>query len=630
MARATTAIDRDSYRPSASCSVWSDSSSSAALSRCLESPLRSPGSPATHRSQWSDAGAATNPSCRVWPDVVDNWPPPYAPALLPESLGRSRCAAAAIALGVSMPLPRPTERRAGSVTSLDRSRRSLADLLVTASLRLCGSPLRGGAERLGRLLRNPLPVPSGDDRPHAGRRSEARQVGLLARPDSPSPRRGSSSQCCLVSAGELSARLHRSVSPCYAVGPRGRKLPSLTALQISCGLLPGPRRSGVAITPSFVARGFLSRPRAVARGCDESAMRRPRAGDRLPPSFVTLSTLAVAKRDRTRSRRSRPSRGWSPIIIDLGATCRSGRGGSLSVRRRLEHAGRDMNGRAVPGRTGLCGVWRDWRAGPVPRRLSAGSCSFDEPARLRDHRPRPDGSGPAGLLSGVDPRGRPREARIIAEFSRHRRAPRALAVGAGRGRSPPWNRVSRLSCGELSRRFGSGAVLHREPVRRRRRARADGCAPSLRRSRGFVDGMAIAVERGHAFFFFFFFFFRRCAARRRQRACAGPTVAARGGWSQRRSRCLCRSCCSRPAGHCRFRPVPMLLQPGVWSVPDLAISLLARRLYGSTAVAMWRQCGSGSPGDRERARARVGADHIDDGGHRHGAWSSRSPRCETC
>ena len=72
----------------------------------------------------------------------------------------------------------------------------------------------------------------------------------------------------------------------------------------------------------------------------------------------------------------------------------------------------------------------------------------------------------------------------------------ALAVGAGEGPVGALDRVARLSRGELSRELGRALAEARSGASRGDRARAMAARTSLPALGRFVDGMAIAVERG--------------------------------------------------------------------------------------------------------------------------------------
>jgi tight adherence protein C len=183
-----------------------------------------------------------------------------------------------------------------------------------------------------------------------------------------------------------------------------------------------------------------------------------------------------------------------PPIRDLARWVDSTIGGALSVRRRLAHAGRDMTVeqfRVEQVVWGLSGLF----AGLFLAVVSAARGSGANPVAFLILA--------AGLMvSGIVVRDRlltnevrRREECMVAEFPTVAEL-LALAVAAGEGPVGALERVTSLSNGELSRELGNALADARSGssvVTALERAASHTSLPALAR---FVDGMAIAVERG--------------------------------------------------------------------------------------------------------------------------------------
>lgn len=224
-------------------------------------------------------------------------------------------------------------------------------------------------------------------------------------------------------------------------------------------------------------------------------LRRPRLDDRLAPY---LRDAPRPSRLLTQSRALTPfptvERLLGPLLRDLAAHVDRIIGGAASVRRRLDQTGRGMTVEQFRAEQVL------WAAGGlavglVVAVLSATTGTAANPLGflilaavlavggllLRDH----------ALTVEV----RRRESRMLAEFPTVAEM-LALAVTAGEGPTGALERVTRLSGGELARELGraladarAGASL----VTALERMAARTSLPALAR---FVDGMAVAVERG--------------------------------------------------------------------------------------------------------------------------------------
>jgi tight adherence protein C len=183
-----------------------------------------------------------------------------------------------------------------------------------------------------------------------------------------------------------------------------------------------------------------------------------------------------------------------PMIRDLAARVDRTIGGTWSVRRRLEQTGRDMTVEQFRAEQVLWGGG-GLLAGLFLALLSAARGSHTNPIAFLV-------LAVVFALAGVLTRDRMltaevarRETRMIAEFPTIAEL-LALAVGAGEGPVGAIERVTRLSTGELARELGGALADARagsSVVTALERVAARTSLPALAR---FVDGMAIAIERG--------------------------------------------------------------------------------------------------------------------------------------
>jgi tight adherence protein C len=224
-------------------------------------------------------------------------------------------------------------------------------------------------------------------------------------------------------------------------------------------------------------------------------MRRPRLDDRLSPYLRDAPRPSRLLR-QTRSVTPFPTveRLLGPALRDVARTIDRAVGGAASVRRRLDQAARDMTVEEFRVEQALYGFGGLF-AGLVLAVVSVARGSDLKPVGYLVV---------AGLLMvvGVVLRDRRltievtrREARILAEFPTIAEL-LALAVGAGEGPVGALERVTRLSRGELSRELGralADARAGQPVVAALERMAARASLPAVVR---FVDGMAIAVERG--------------------------------------------------------------------------------------------------------------------------------------
>lgn len=223
--------------------------------------------------------------------------------------------------------------------------------------------------------------------------------------------------------------------------------------------------------------------------------RRPRLDDRLAPYLaVSPPTSRLLARSRAITPFPTVERLLGPAIRDLANRVDRIVGGTLSVQRRLDQLGREMTTeqfrveQVIWGLGGLlaglffAALSVAGRSGPNPLAfvILAGVLMVAG-VLLRDR----------ALTRAV----RRRETRIIAEFPTVAEL-LALAVGAGEGPTGALDRITRRSTGELTRelryalsdtRSGASIVTALEQVATRT------SLPALAR---FVDGMAIAIERG--------------------------------------------------------------------------------------------------------------------------------------
>lgn len=224
-------------------------------------------------------------------------------------------------------------------------------------------------------------------------------------------------------------------------------------------------------------------------------LRRPRLDDRLAPYLRDTGqpSRLLAER-RTLTPFPTVERLLGPVLRDLAARVDRTVGGTVSVRRRLDQAGRDMSVEQFRVEQVL------WGAGGLLAGLLVAVA-----AELHGSRANPLGYlilAAVFVLAGVLIRDRAltsevarREVRMIAEFPTVAEM-LALAVTAGEGPVGALDRVTTLSSGELSRELAralSEARAGASLVSALERMAARTSLPALSR---FVDGMAIAVERG--------------------------------------------------------------------------------------------------------------------------------------
>jgi tight adherence protein C len=224
-------------------------------------------------------------------------------------------------------------------------------------------------------------------------------------------------------------------------------------------------------------------------------MRRPRLDDRLAPYLTDTprpSRLLVDRRTLTPF--PTVERLLGPIVRDVAGWVDRSIGGTLSVRRRLDQAGRDVTVEQFRVEQVI------WGAGGLFAGLALAVLSAARGSR----------TNPLGFLilaavlsiGGVLVRDRlltsevsRREARMISEFPTIAEL-LALAVGAGEGPVGALERVTRLSHGELSRELGRALADARAGASVVTALEGMAARTSLPALARFVDGMAIAVERG--------------------------------------------------------------------------------------------------------------------------------------
>jgi tight adherence protein C len=241
--------------------------------------------------------------------------------------------------------------------------------------------------------------------------------------------------------------------------------------------------------------GLLAASGVILAVAASPPLRRPRLDDRLAPYLRdTPRASRLLADDRSLTPFPTIERLLGPLLRQLAGRVDRLVGGTASVRRRLDQAGGRMSLEQFRAEQVLCGgaglalglvfaltaAARGDAAGPLAFLVVAGALAIGG-VLLRDQR----------LTAQV----RRREAAMLEEFPTVAEL-LALAVTAGEGPVGALERVTRLSDGELSRelsralsdaRAGSSVVTALEAMAAR------SSLPSLAR---FVDGMAIAVERG--------------------------------------------------------------------------------------------------------------------------------------
>jgi tight adherence protein C len=251
------------------------------------------------------------------------------------------------------------------------------------------------------------------------------------------------------------------------------------------------------MTPSVVGAGLgLLAATGVSLAVMVSPpMRRPRLDDRLAPYLRDSARPSrLLAEGRTLTPFPTVERLLGPVVRDLAGRVDRTIGGTFSVRRRLDQAGRRMTVEQFRVEQVLWGAGGLF-AGLVLAVLSAARGSHANPVGflilavvlslagvlLRDR-----------LLTSEVTR---REGRMISEFPTIAEL-LALAVGAGEGPIAALERVTRLSHGELSRELGRALADARAGASVVAALEGMAARTSLPALARFVDGMAIAVERG--------------------------------------------------------------------------------------------------------------------------------------
>ena len=224
------------------------------------------------------------------------------------------------------------------------------------------------------------------------------------------------------------------------------------------------------------------------------AFRRPRLDDRLAPYLRdSVRPSRLLSRERTLTPFPTLVRIVGPFVVDTAQLLERVLGGTVSARRRLEQAGRGMTLEQFRAEQVL------WGGGGLLGGLAAS-------VFLTANR----GFRPVPLLilcllatvGGVLLRDRwlsrevaLREERMMAEFPTIAEL-LALAVAAGEGAVGALERVSRISQGELARELGRALADARAGASLVLALQGIAARTSLPPLARFVDGVAIAVERG--------------------------------------------------------------------------------------------------------------------------------------
>ncbi len=223
-------------------------------------------------------------------------------------------------------------------------------------------------------------------------------------------------------------------------------------------------------------------------------LRRPRLDDRLAPYLRDESRPSrLLVRERALTPFPTLERITAPFVADASGVIERVLGGSVSARRRLEQAGRGMTLEEFRAEQVL------WGGGGLLAGLAL-SLFFTANSGFR----------PVPLLilcllatvSGVLARDRwlslevaRREERMMAEFPTIAEL-LALAVAAGEGAVGALERVTRLSRGELARELGRALADARAGASLVQALQGIADRTNLPPLARFVDGVAIAVERG--------------------------------------------------------------------------------------------------------------------------------------
>jgi tight adherence protein C len=224
-------------------------------------------------------------------------------------------------------------------------------------------------------------------------------------------------------------------------------------------------------------------------------LRRPRLDDRLAP-YLRDTTQPSRLLGEARGVTPFPTleRLLGPVVRDLAGRVDRVLGGTASVRRRLDQAGRDLTLEQFRVEQVL------WGAGGLVVGVVVAIL-----AELHGSRANPIGYllvAAVLVLAGVLLRDRVltsevkrREERMLAEFPTVAEM-LALAVTAGEGPVGALDRVTRLSSGELSRELGRALAEARAGASLVAALETMAGRTSLPALARFVDGMAVAVERG--------------------------------------------------------------------------------------------------------------------------------------
>ena len=434
----------------------------------------------------------------VWPEAVDNLASARARRAVAAGgadparrrAGRSSCGRRSGGSG------RTTGRPAGSPSRLDRLKDDLADPVgdrVVEALRMAREV--GGTD-LGRLLRTLSAFLREDARTRAELRDPAGLDGQR-RPARAGAPRGRCCCCCRRSP----RRSRRTTAPAGALvllvggGVSLRGLPGDAADRAGCRTSSGCCGERARRAPAL---GLLAGGGLWLAATGTPYARRPTLDDRLAPYLRDAprpSRLLAADR-----RRSRRSRRWSGCCARCSATwCAAVErwvGGLTGVRRRLEQLGGTTTveqfraEQVLWGGFGLAAALGLALLQRRPRRPPARCCVLGAARRCSRSR------GVLGRDRWLTRQVARREERMLEEFPTVAEL-LALAVTAGEGPVGALERVHRLSAGELGRELGRALAEARAGTRpgpgaRGRRRAAPRCAPLAR----FVDGVAIAVERG--------------------------------------------------------------------------------------------------------------------------------------
>jgi tight adherence protein C len=223
-------------------------------------------------------------------------------------------------------------------------------------------------------------------------------------------------------------------------------------------------------------------------------LRRPTLDDRLAPYLRDSAPPSrLLHRDRTLTPFPTLERLVAPLMADAVRGLERFLGGAGSVRRRLDQAGRDMTIDEFRSQQVV------WAAGGLAVGLGAslllaGRGTFSPVLLLFLSL----SGAVAGLLARDQMLSREvtrREQRMMTEFPTIAEL-LALAVAAGEGPTGALERVTRLSSGELARELGRALAEARAGVSLVVALQGIAARTSLAPLARFVDGVAIAVERG--------------------------------------------------------------------------------------------------------------------------------------